>query len=385
MLDWVIIGGGIHGVHMAVRLIAEAGVVPERLLIVDPAERLLDSWLRCTSNTGMRFLRSPAVHHLDLDPYALLRFAGKARKRFARPYNRPAVDLFAEHCDHVLDKYGLRARHCAARVAEVELDCDSARVRLDDGDELSARNVVLAMGSADAPRWPEWAAELRSQGADVQHVFESGIMLDPARSPRRVAVVGGGISAAQVALRLSDAGRQVHMISRHAARVHQFDSDPGWMGPKNLRGFQRVGDLGKRRELITQARHAGSMPAAVDKALRRAVSSQQLELHLGEVTAATAGPELTLMLADAAIVVDAVVLATGFSGERPGGPLIDKLIADHSLPCASCGYPVVDAHLRWHPRLFVTGPLAELRVGPVSRNIAGARHAGVRILGALRG
>lgn len=60
-------------------------------------------------------------------------------------------------------------------------------------------------------------------------------------------------------------------------------------------------------------------------------------------------------------------------------------LAELSLPCAACGYPLVDRALRWHGSadgpspLFVTGPLAELEVGPVSRNIQGARLAARRI------
>ena len=30
-LDWLIIGGGIHGMHIAARLLGESGVAPERL------------------------------------------------------------------------------------------------------------------------------------------------------------------------------------------------------------------------------------------------------------------------------------------------------------------------------------------------------------------
>ena len=56
------------------------------------------------------------------------------------------------------------------------------------------------------------------------------------------------------------------------------------------------------------------------------------------------------------------------------------LVRDHALPCAVCGYPLVDRHLRWHPRLHVSGPLAELELGPVARNIVGARRAAERIL-----
>ena len=34
MHHWVIIGGGLHGVHIAARLIGDAGVPPERLRVV---------------------------------------------------------------------------------------------------------------------------------------------------------------------------------------------------------------------------------------------------------------------------------------------------------------------------------------------------------------
>ncbi len=81
-----------------------------------------------------------------------------------------------------------------------------------------------------------------------------------------------------------------------------------------------------------------------------------------------------------AIEVDGVLLATGFEQSRPGGALVSDLIETHALPCAACGYPVVDPHLRWHPSVFVTGPLAELEVGPAARNIAGARRAADRIV-----
>ena len=57
---------------------------------------------------------------------------------------------------------------------------------------------------------------------------------------------------------------------------------------------------------------------------------------------------------------------------------------DDRIATACCGYPIVDSELRWHPRIYVSGPLAELELGPVSRNIAGARRAGDRIVDAIR-
>ena len=74
--------------------------------------------------------------------------------------------------------------------------------------------------------------------------------------------------------------------------------------------------------------------------------------------------------------------ATACLGCTPGSFCAEG--ASASLPCARCGYPIVDPSLRWHPGVYVSGPLAELELGPVARNIAGARRAGDRIVAAAR-
>ena len=83
------------------------------------------------------------------------------------------------------------------------------------------------------------------------------------------------------------------------------------------------------------------------------------------------------------MAVERVVLATGMSPKRPGGELVDELIHSAKLPCASCSYPIVDQALRWHPCIYVSGPLAELELGPTARTIIGARQAGDRLVKAL--
>lgn len=85
---------------------------------------------------------------------------------------------------------------------------------------------------------------------------------------------------------------------------------------------------------------------------------------------------------EAPLSTSMILLATGFEGRRPGGAWLDRAITDLGLSCGGCGYPLVDRALRWHPNVFVTGPLAELKVGPASRNISGARMAARRILAA---
>ncbi len=386
-LQWLIIGGGIHGVHIAVRLLAEAGIRPEGLRIVDPGKQLLSRWRTCTSTTGMNYLRSPSVHHLDLSPWSLQRFAGSRKNRkpglFTRPYDRPSLNLFNAHCEQVIESFGLAALHIQDRAVKCNTHCDSVSVELASGDELRADNIVLAIGAGEAPQWPHWAPQ---HHARVHHIFDPSFEHWPT-NPQSVAVVGGGISAGQVALRLVEEGHSVELVCRHALRQHQFDSDPGWLGPKYMAGFSRESDLEKRRDRISEARHRGSMPPDVYRTLRRAIERGKLRWHEAEVESFDSqADKLEISLSSReSLQVEQVLLAPGFAGQRPGGEMVDELITSAGLPCAACGYPVVDSGLRWHPRIYVAGPLAELELGPVSRNIAGARKAGERLVKALGG
>ena len=382
MLDWLIIGGGIHGVHIAARLLKEAHVPPTKLRIVDPGLRLLARWRACTETTGMTNLRSPSVHHLDIDPWALQRYAGrqKAKKRrfFAPPYSRPDLTLFNAHCDQLINECGLDERHVQTRAIGCSVTGDAVAVSLANGQILSSANVVLAIGASEQPAWPEWVPNSKYR---VQHVFDPDFE-GWSTSSENVIVIGGGISAGQVALRLSDQGHHVHLVSRHGFCLHQFDSDPGWLGPKFMSNFSQERDVDRRRALITKARHRGSVPPDVHLGLERAVQGKGFNIYESEVDSVVDRDNGVTMQLTNGVVIEAqqILLATGFSAQRPGGDFVDNLVRSQSLACAQCGYPIVDDALRWHPRIYVSGPLAELELGPVSRNIAGARRAGDRLV-----
>lgn len=386
-LEWLIIGGGIHGVHIAARLIDEAGVDPGRIRIVDPGPRLLDRWRTCTATTGMTHLRSPSVHHLGPNPWALQRMAGKRKNNrksglFAPPYDRPALGFFNEHCDRVINQFGLSDLHVQARAVSLSIDCEKVDVELSNGEALESDNVVLAIGASEQPHWPDWAPRNDSR---VHHVFEQNFDGWPA-SEEAVVVVGGGISGGQVAIRLLNEGHRVDLVSRHPMREHQFDSDPGWLGPRFMTKFKREPNADRRRALITDARHRGSMPPDVHRDLRLAIKANRLQWHQTAVDEIDAtGDEIAVHLSTGSLLsAQRVLLATGFSSPRPGGSLVDHLVASESLSCAKCGYPIVDESLRWHPRVYVSGPLAELELGPSSRNIAGARRAADKLVKAAR-
>ncbi len=381
--DWLIVGGGIHGVHVAVRLLRDAGVAPDRLCIVDPGERLLERWWDRVEVTGMTYMRSTSVHHLGAHAMDLRRFARARMQRatglWARPYDRPAVELFRAHSEFVVERHGLAALHRRDAVRSCALTRRGARVELASGGRLDARRVVLAVGSCEQLARPSWAPEGHAR---IQHVFRRGFDGLPRAEGERVAIIGGGVTAAQVALRLQRDGHRVELISRHEIREHDFDTDPGWLGPKNMTAFERTRDPGLRRALVDAARHDGSIPPDVARVLRAKVRRDVIGSHRTEVARLDqrAGRPRLRLRDGGSMEVDRILLATGFASRRPGGAMVDDLVRTAALPCAPCGSPIVDADLRWAPGLHVTGRLAELELGPVARSIAGAQRAADRIV-----
>jgi cation diffusion facilitator CzcD-associated flavoprotein CzcO len=378
MLDWLIIGGGVHGTHLSHVIAHGRGVRFDRIGVVDREREPLAAFWRCVAATGMTHLRSPGVHHLDLHPYSLLRFARRQGRRaggFVPPYDRPTLPLFRAHCEHVVERYRLATLRLVATTEQITAKPWGYRVETTRG-HLDTRRVVLALGTGDAVEVPSWA-----QHAPSWHVFHREFSRGHAAAGHTVAIIGGGISAAQLALSLARTGVQAIVIARHAIREHRFDSDPAWLGPRAMREFSHA-SMGSRRALIREARHCGSLPPELRRAVKRAIRANLIRWLDAEVTALGSGPariELVLDRAPHELAVDHVMLATGFRGERPGGELIDDAIDRLGLPCAACGFPMLRDTLEWRAGLYVSGALAELELGPIARNIAKARAAAERL------
>jgi hypothetical protein len=385
VLDWLLVGGGVHGTHLSLALTARLGWPRDRVRVLDPHPEPLALWTRQTANTGMAFMRSSLVHHIGVDPYDLQRFArtpGAAAARFAAPYHRPAYALFQAHAAHVVAAHRLDALRVRGRAAGLARIPGGWRIETADG-ALDARRVVLALGLTEQPCRPAWADALAAEGAS--HLFDPAFDRAAVPEGEAVAVVGGGISAVQAAVALARRGPTI-LVARHALREHVLDADPGWMGPKRLRAFWAEAHPERRRTAIDGARHRGSVPPDVQRALRHALRSAPLEHLTAEVESARpAAPgriRLRLRAPDGAAqsrTVDRLVLATGFDARRPGGAWLDDAVVAEGLPVAPCGSPRVAPSLAWAPGLYTAGPLAELELGPVARNIVGARMAAERL------
>ncbi|MGF2614816.1 lysine N(6)-hydroxylase/L-ornithine N(5)-oxygenase family protein [Rossellomorea vietnamensis] len=384
MHNWIIIGGGIHGCTIAAFLLKSGRASAGDILIIDPNDKPLSNWKRNTERIGMEYLRSPAVHHIDLNPFSLKKAASPQDSRaFYGYYKRPLLSFFNEHSDEVLKQTGLDEAWMQGRVMDVTRESESWRVFTEEGDMAEGRNIVIAISLNDQPVIPQWAAELQHPNSRFIHHIFSPSLPDFEKLKPPIAVIGGGITAAHTCIKLSRLfPGKVTLLKRHPFRVHNFDSNPGWLGPKYMEGFLKLDDYQKRREAIQRARHQGSITSELNAKLSRLTRVGALKVVDGEVTSADMETSAVILKLKGGSQVEfrSVLLATGFQPAMPEQEWLKKLILQHNLQCAHCGYPIVKPTLEWCPHLYVSGPLAELEIGPVSRNISGARKAAERIV-----
>ncbi len=387
MLDWLIIGGGIHGTYLSLYLTRRKGISPECVRVLDPYPQPLALWHHFTANTGMTYLRSSHAHNLHFDPFSLITFTrtrtGQPLADFIEPYGRPSLALFNAHSQRLIERYKLEALRETGRAHGLQRLANGWRVETDAGS-LDAKNVILAFGNTELPHWPLWAREAQASGANIHHLFDPAY--NRAAPQGETVVVGGGITSAQVATTLSlQSPGSVTLLMRHTPRLHQFDSDLGWITHQYLDNYHQETDYARRREMIRSARHRGSMPADVARELDQAVQHGLLNLRIDEVahvrlTDVEQSKRIELELSSGeTLTADHIILATGFETTRPGGSWLGSAIDQYALPYAADGFPIVDQRLCWSPGLFVSGSLAELEVGPVARNFVGVKLAAERI------
>lgn len=361
MLDWLIVGGGLHGSHIAGRLMVACPHAD--IAVLDPAASALTQWQRRARACGMSFLRSSQAHHIGLRADALRVFAREHdfdRGHALGRYRRPSRALFESHADAVTEPierivataHAVQPAGCAWDVATRE----HGRYR--------ARHVVLATGPA-APARPDW-------GRHLAHVFDPEFAERSAdwASDDHIVVVGGGISAAQYAIACAATGHPVTLLTRGPLRPAAFDSHACFSGPRCLGPFLRLARA-KRPQALAKARNPGTLPEDVHAALAGHLASGAIRWLRGEVTAVADGG---LRLADKRnVAADRIVLATGFLARA--GALVEQTAARLRLALDEYGYADIDTQLAWAPGLHVAGRPASLQLGPAAGNIRGAQLA----------
>ncbi|ELY52510.1 hypothetical protein C493_15715 [Natronolimnohabitans innermongolicus JCM 12255] len=387
-----IVGGGVHGVHLAIRLLESGLVDRSELRIVEP-DGLLGGFRRKCAQCGMAELRSPFVHHVDSDPFSLRDFA-RRRNRGDELVgsevgaDRPTLSLFFDHADAVCERVDLESLVVEAAVTDVTDSGDRVVLETSAGRHTT-RWCLLAVGHDRSHTCPDWAADLPAS-APVSHVWDREFDPDAIDEFASAGVVGGGITAAQVATMLAQPGRDVTLFARSPFRVESLEAGTDWMhfsGPvADLRELPPASE--DRARTVADARHDGAMPPYVFRRLRRAIDTGSVALERTAITTATAaGGTVVVTCRDGtARCLDRLVCATGFDSPYDGA-LFSRLRADPSLRTGYRGAPVLeDDTLRWlradgsPSRIAVSGVAAQQALGPFARNVIGARRAGTVVL-----
>lgn len=388
MNEWIIIGGGIHGITLATFLLKSGKTTTKKLKIIDRNAEPLANWKRNTDVISMPYLRSPSVHHIDADPFSLQSFVKlgsySSRSAFYGQYKRPSLQLFNDHCEHVINDLSLKDTWIQGCAQGVLKTADGWELQLKDGREIYGKRLVLAIGFGNQLKKPDWAIEIETNyPRQIFHVFDETLpKFDELNLP--ITIIGGGITSIHLAIKLSMLyPKQVTLLKRHPFRIHDFDSDPGWLGPKRQTAFRNIENYPRRRMEIINARNLGSFPHDLYIKLLNLIKTGALILKEGNVVRAEVKlDEIHLFDKDSKFLSRSgtVLLATGFLPSLPESEWIKPIINTMKLPCAECGYPIVSEILQWAPDLYVMGGLAELEIGPIARNISGARQAAERIV-----
>ncbi len=400
----VIIGGGIHGVSIAQRLIRDFArhqifgtEAVKYLAILDRYPHPLTAWQRKTQKQGMKFLRSPAVHHVGMDALGIVEHARihQRTNELSPPYSQPSTSLFLDFCHQEIEQQRISSFYYQFDVAKLRWDKGSGRypfrIISQRNEGFRARCVILAVGSDDCPfvppefvRWRNRFPErvLHSGDFDLQDFGQRRGHAPHSKETRKVVIIGGGLTAGTLAKSLVEQGAQVVSILRSPLKIQQFDFQPSWLGPKTIEAFNNEPDWEKRWEAIQQARGEGSVTPDIAETLEQyAVTNKKFQHCIGaevlEIDKTSRLNQLQVTTTQRTIdAVDTIILATGYRFNLRKYAFLSNLIEQHDVTTVS-GLPVLDEKLRLTPveSLFGSGVIAQLQLGPAAGNIAGAALA----------
>jgi cation diffusion facilitator CzcD-associated flavoprotein CzcO len=378
-----IVGAGPHGLAAALHLVDADPGLRDGLVVLDPAGGWLRAWDERFARLGIEHLRSPGVHHPGCNPHQLAEWSERHGLDSARPwpYALPATSTFRGFCAHLVAEAGLTEHVVPTRVRQITPGPYGARLVLANGTDMVAEHVIVATDPARRCT-PGWVGDLSPVPAEsVAHGDDVDLQACDLDG-QHVTVVGGGLTAGHLAAGAVERGATVTLVGRRPLREQMFDTDPTWLGPRQLDPFHRVTDPGERLRMALAARDGGSMPPWMTRRLRDAEEAGYLRvLAPGRICGAhLADHRVRLVLGDGSpLDTDRVWLATGTRPDVTADRVTAGLQATHPTQLVD-GWPILDAHLRWPGTdVHLLGRLAMPAIGPAAGNLWGARIGAARI------
>jgi hypothetical protein len=428
--------------------------VRKSVLVVDTNGGWLSGWKQNFAAMGIKKLRSLMNAHADPYDHRSLEFYAETKgrgeeletlpslcqrdKNFRGPYQVPSTVLFHDFHDLLARAYGIHDIVQQGTVESIipvqddeQSDQSIFQVRIDYGMEstlppitVKTRRVVCAMGPMFQTGEAFWETSLRKE-LEGKHCYPSDRILHPseivpylktrneqqhgAEPLRRLLIVGGGITSAQLALLAAKSPwcQAVKLITRSRGVSRHFDIENEWMGPRRgqlLDDFWSL-DMPERAQLLKDARLGGSIPPETLIELLHCQKQQNMELEVQEEVQISQvqwrGAQFHVTLDDGSdSEYDMIWLATGSENHLDFYSAFSHLREILPVDVAN-GLPVLNKCLSWRcppdkeadepkwkkvarNRLWCMGSLAGLELGPDALNLIGARHGAVRVANDIR-
>ncbi len=282
-----------------------------------------------------------------------------------------------------------------ANVTSIERSAEGFHLTLDNGKQLSAQRVVLAIGITHFHYIPESFSHLPSN-----LLSHSSRVAEPAAyAGRDVVLIGGGSSAVDEAVLLHEAGARVHLVARRKSII--FGQGPGTkerslyqrlrspssgLGPglksRFYTDFPLVFRLFPQKTRLRIIRtHLG--PSTGWAMRDRAVGTFPMHLGTSGLTVEQRGDKVAVSFVDASgaqqeLIADHVIAATGYR------PDIKKLrfISDDLRRQIKCveDSPTLSSHFESSvPGIYFLGIAAANTFGPMMRFAYGADFTAHRV------
>lgn len=305
------------------------------------------------------------------------------------------VETFASYGEAFQRRFVPQAEH--ARVTRVARTDAGFEVELDTGETFTARSLVMANGIKPFARMPD---EVRSLPRHLaSHSAEHGTMAE--FKGRRVAVLGGGASAMDVAASLHRAGAEAIVVTRRKS-VRFFSPGsfrsikdrllspmtslgPGWKKYLCVKmpGLFRHMPAEWRARILH--RYLGPAPAwsvreiietHVDLKLESTIKSAiETEGQVALTTLDKSGREERL-------TVDHLIAATGYDVDMERLSMLDPAIRKDIR--TNRGAPVLSGNFESTvPNLFFVGTQSAASFGPMLRFVAGVAFTAKRVSGRI--
>ncbi len=372
--------------------------------IVDPHSSWMQKWNKSFATLQIEHLRSPALAHPNLfDANALLAYAvehgrvdelhesGLFDRKELLPLGQsqiglwklPSARLFRDFCDDLSQR--LKHGFLQGSAVHVEHSDSSSRFQLtvqttnDEHVLVGTDHLILAMGPIGRPIWPSFLSHIRSSPRVCQWTDMASIL---EHSPRSVLVLGGGLTAVQVAQRCAKTARQVVLCSRRTLSSRHFDIPVEWFDKrltnKCLYDFYHL-SVDERLALLKGTRGGGSVPPGYMKDLERLEQEGLLHRVVGTPKILCEdiedGKYIRTQIGDHSFDFDAIILACGYQPDCESHSLIQSIQKMHPELEIHGGFPAVTEDLQIAPHMFVVGALSSLYTGPDAANLMGIRRA----------